>query len=83
LTILGQNKVIHKEEVIITDIKDLKVGKSDFIRETEGNFGNYYRLKQSLGLGRITIFKLIRVVWRSKKMRGKANRDSEGSQDIE
>ena len=35
------------------DLKDLKVGKSDFVRETHGKFGDYYRIGKSLGLGKL------------------------------
>ena len=33
------------------DIKDLKVCKADFIRETKGKFGDYYKIGGSLGIG--------------------------------
>ena len=32
-------------------MKQLKVGKSDFVRETKGKFGDYYKIGKSLGLG--------------------------------
>ena len=46
-----QNKIRNDDDDIITDIKNLKVGKSDFVRQTEGSFGNYYRIGKALGLG--------------------------------
>ncbi|CDW74871.1 protein kinase domain containing protein [Stylonychia lemnae] len=51
----NRNKIGNDDEDKIMDINNLKVGKSDFIRQTEGKFGSYYKIGKALGLGKIRI----------------------------